>query len=100
MLPTPLHRLLLKTDNKAAGGWRSFDAGFLDRLETFRRAARKQRRIVELMGKDLRQRGASAETAALACYQAGHEIAAGDPDALWPGVAAAFDRLGVVAGLG
>ncbi|WP_371780510.1 hypothetical protein [Streptosporangium subroseum] len=37
---------------------------------------------------DLRQRGASAETAALApqlalaCYKAGHEIAAGDPDAL------------------
>ncbi|MEV6867231.1 hypothetical protein AB0M44_40345 [Streptosporangium subroseum] len=70
------------------------------------RAARKQRRIVELMSEDLRQREASAETAALApqlalaCYKAGHEIAAGDPDALWPSVAAAFDRLGVVAGLG
>ncbi|GII30453.1 TetR/AcrR family transcriptional regulator [Planotetraspora mira] len=69
------------------------------------RAARKQRRIVEMMGEDLRQRGASAETAALApqlawaCYKTGHEIAAGDPDALWPSVAAAFDRLGVVAGL-
>ncbi|MEV1175394.1 TetR family transcriptional regulator [Nonomuraea sp. NPDC049784] len=66
------------------------------------RMARKHRRLVEMMGENLRQQGASAETAALApqlalaCYKAGHEIAAGDPDTLWPSVAAAFDQLGVV----
>ncbi|SDH53009.1 regulatory protein, tetR family [Nonomuraea jiangxiensis] len=67
------------------------------------RAVRKQRRLMELMTEDPRQREASAETAVLApqpapaCDQAGHELAAGDPRALWPSVAAAFDRLGVIA---
>ncbi|MET9239869.1 helix-turn-helix domain-containing protein [Nonomuraea sp. NPDC003709] len=70
------------------------------------RAARKQRRLVELAGEFLRQQGASAETAALApqvalaCYKAGHEVAAGDPAALWPSVGAAFDQLGVTSDAG
>ncbi|MFI7126787.1 hypothetical protein ACIBQ1_13920 [Nonomuraea sp. NPDC050153] len=68
------------------------------------RAARKHRRLVEPVGELLRQQGASAETAALApqvalaCYQAGHQVAGGDPAALWPSVSAAFDQLGVVSG--
>lgn len=67
------------------------------------RAARKQRRFAETMTEILREQGASPETAALApkvalaCYNAGHEVAAGDPAALWPSVAAAFDRLGIAA---
>ncbi|KUJ67019.1 hypothetical protein ACZ90_31925 [Streptomyces albus subsp. albus] len=70
------------------------------------RAARKQRRFAELMGEILREQGASAETAALApriavaCYNAGHDLAGGDPGALGPCVAAAFERVGVAAGTG
>ncbi|MFC4592136.1 TetR/AcrR family transcriptional regulator [Sphaerisporangium corydalis] len=66
------------------------------------RAARKQRRFAELMAEDLREQGASADTAALApqlalaCYKTGHELAANDPNTLWPSVAAAFDQLGFV----
>ncbi|MBB5777663.1 hypothetical protein HD596_004419 [Nonomuraea jabiensis] len=62
-----------------------------------------ERRLVELAGELLRQQGAPAETAALAsqvalaCFQAGHEVAAGDPAALWPSVGAAFDQLGVTS---
>jgi AcrR family transcriptional regulator len=63
------------------------------------RAARKQRRFAETMGELLREQGASPATAslapqvALACYNAGHADAGGDPAALGPSVAAAFDRL-------
>jgi AcrR family transcriptional regulator len=65
------------------------------------RAARKQRRFADLIGEILRQQGASAETAALAprvalaCYDAGRDVASTDPAALGPSVAAAFDLLGV-----
>jgi AcrR family transcriptional regulator len=64
------------------------------------RAARKQRRLAETLGEILREHGASAQTAALApqialaCYNAGRELAAGDPARLGPCVEAAFDRLG------
>ncbi|MFG1694061.1 TetR/AcrR family transcriptional regulator [Nonomuraea sp. NPDC049309] len=63
------------------------------------REARKHRLLVELLSEALQRRGAPAETAALAprlalaCYQAGGELAGDDPAALWPHVAAAFDRL-------
>jgi AcrR family transcriptional regulator len=65
------------------------------------RAARKHRRFAETITEILREQGASAETAALApqvalaCYNAGRKVAAGDPAALGPSVAAAFDRLGI-----
>jgi AcrR family transcriptional regulator len=65
------------------------------------RAARKHRRLAATMAEILREQGASPETAALApqvaiaCYNAGREVAAGDPASLWPCVAAAFDRLGI-----
>lgn len=65
------------------------------------RAARKQRRFAETMTELLREQGAAPATAtlapqvALACYNAGHADAAGDPASLGPAVAAAFDRLGV-----
>jgi len=65
------------------------------------RAARKQRRLAETIGEILREQGASAYTAALApqlalaCYNAGRELAAGDPAKLGPCVQAAFDQLGV-----
>lgn len=65
------------------------------------RAARKQRRFAETIGEILREQGASAHTAALApqlalaCYNAGREMAAGDPAKLGPSVEAAFDQLGV-----
>jgi AcrR family transcriptional regulator len=63
------------------------------------RAARKQRRLAETISEILREQGASAQTAslapqlALACYNAGRELAAGDPAKLGPSVEAAFDRL-------
>lgn len=63
------------------------------------RAARKQRRFAETISEILREQGASVQTAALApqlalaCYNAGRELAAGDPTKLGPSVAAAFDRL-------
>ncbi|MFF5212704.1 TetR/AcrR family transcriptional regulator [Streptosporangium sp. NPDC000396] len=69
------------------------------------RAARKQRRFAEAMSEILREQGASAETAALApqialaCYNAGREVAAGDPAALGPSVVAAFDRLGIASAM-
>ena len=65
------------------------------------RAARKQRRFAETIGEILRAQGASAQTAALApqlalaCYNAGRELAAGDPAKLGPSVESAFERLGV-----
>jgi len=65
------------------------------------RAARKQRRLAEALTEILLEQGASAATAALApriaiaCYGAGHEVAAGDPKALGDAVAAAFDQLGI-----
>ncbi|MEW9534005.1 TetR/AcrR family transcriptional regulator [Microbispora sp. NPDC049125] len=65
------------------------------------RAARKQRRFAETIGEILREQGASAQTVALApqlalaCYNAGREMAAGDPAKLGPSVRAAFDRLEV-----
>jgi hypothetical protein len=67
------------------------------------RAARKQRRFAETMAELLRIQGASPAVAslapqvALACYNAGHTDADGDPAALGPAVAAAFDRLGIPA---
>ncbi|MEV8631343.1 TetR family transcriptional regulator [Streptosporangium sp. NPDC051023] len=72
-----------------------------DNPELGDRAARKRRRLAETLGEILREQNASAQTAtlaphvALACYNAGHEIAAGDPSALGPHVAAAFDLLGI-----
>jgi AcrR family transcriptional regulator len=72
-----------------------------DNPELGDRAARKQRRFIELLGEILREQGASPETAALAtrvamaCYDAGYEIAGGDPAKLGPSVAAAFDQLGI-----
>jgi AcrR family transcriptional regulator len=68
------------------------------------RAARKQRRFAETIGEILREQGASVQTAALApqlalaCYNAGREMAAGDPTKLGPSVETAFDRLGVGPG--
>lgn len=65
------------------------------------RTARKQRRFAEAMSEMLREQGASDETVALApqvalaCYNAGRAVAGGDPAALGPNVAAAFDRLGI-----
>ncbi|MFI6322848.1 TetR/AcrR family transcriptional regulator [Nonomuraea sp. NPDC050556] len=63
------------------------------------RAARKQRRLAELLAGHLREGGASEETAtlaplvALACYNTGRAVAGFDPAALGPRVAAAFDAL-------
>ncbi|WP_432825225.1 TetR/AcrR family transcriptional regulator [Dactylosporangium sp. CA-092794] len=63
------------------------------------RHARKHRMFAERMRKALAERGASSETAvlaprlALACYYTGRELAEGDPAALWPHVAAAFDAI-------
>jgi AcrR family transcriptional regulator len=63
------------------------------------RAARKQRRFAQMMAELLREQGASAETAALApqlavaCYNAGPQLAGGDPARLWTYVARAFDQL-------
>ncbi|WP_433513252.1 TetR/AcrR family transcriptional regulator [Nonomuraea sp. CA-143628] len=74
-----------------------------DNPELSDRADRKQRRLAETLGEILRDQGASPETAALApqlalaCYNAGREIAADDPAALGPSVAAAFDRLGIAS---
>jgi AcrR family transcriptional regulator len=65
------------------------------------RAARKQRRFAETMAELLRAQGAPPATAALApqvalaCYNAGHAEAAGDPAALAAHVAAAFDHLAI-----
>jgi AcrR family transcriptional regulator len=74
-----------------------------ENLELNDRAARKHRRFAETMSEILREQGASAETAALApqialaCYNAGRQVAAGDPAALGSSVAAAFDRLGIAS---
>lgn len=63
------------------------------------RNARKHRMFAERMRHLLAERGASSETAvlaprlALACYYTGRELAGGDPAALWPNVAAAFDAI-------
>ncbi|MFG2044174.1 TetR/AcrR family transcriptional regulator [Dactylosporangium sp. NPDC048998] len=63
------------------------------------RNARKHRAFAERMRHMLAERGASSEAAvlgprlALACYYTGRELAGGDPAALWPNVAAAFDAI-------
>ena len=70
-----------------------------DNPELGDRAARKQRRLADLMTEILQAQGASAETAALApqlalaCFATGHRLAAGSPTALGPCVDAAFEHL-------
>jgi AcrR family transcriptional regulator len=70
-----------------------------DNPELEDRNARKHRAFAERMRHLLAERGATSETAvlaprlALACYYTGRELAGGDPAALWPNVAAAFDTI-------
>jgi AcrR family transcriptional regulator len=74
-----------------------------DNPELNDRAARKQRRFAEIMSETLREQGASPDTAALApqialaCYNAGSQLAAGTPGRLGLSVEAAFDQLGVAS---
>lgn len=70
-----------------------------DNPELDDRAARKYRRLAAMLSKILLEQGASAQTAALApqialaCYNAGREVAAGDPAALESSVDRAFEQL-------
>jgi AcrR family transcriptional regulator len=72
-----------------------------DNPELNDRASRKHRLFAATISENLRAQGASPETAALAaqlalaCYNAGHEVAGTDPAALAPAVDAAFTRLRV-----
>lgn len=72
-----------------------------DNPELGDRASRKQGRLARMLGEILREQGASAETAvlapqiSLACYNAGRDLAAGDPATLGPSVVTAFDLLGI-----
>jgi AcrR family transcriptional regulator len=72
-----------------------------DNPELNDRASRKHRLFAATMSENLRVQGAAPETAALAaqlalaCYNAGREVAGTDPVALAPAVDAAFARLRV-----
>jgi len=72
-----------------------------DNPELNDRAARKHRLFAVRISQILREQGVSPETAALAaqlalaCYNAGREVAGTDPVALAPAVDAAFTRLKV-----